>query len=78
MDIRETILEILEDMHPDIDFEQEQNLVTDQVLDSFDLISLATELSDEFDVKITAKQFVKENFENVDALTAMIEMMLED
>lgn len=78
MYIRETILEILEDMHPDIDFEQEQNLVTDQVLDSFDLISLATELSDEFDVKITAKQFVKENFENVDALTAMIEMMLED
>ena len=78
MEIRETILEILGDMQPDIDFEQEQNLVTDQVLDSFDLISLATELSDEFDVKITAKQFVKENFENVDALTAMIEMMLED
>lgn len=78
MAIRETIMEILEDMHPDIDFEKEKNLVTDKVLDSFDLVSLATELSDEFDVKITAKQFVKENFENVDALTAMIEMMLED
>ena len=78
MSIKETILEVLGDMHPDIDFESEQNLVTDKVLDSFDLISLATELSDEFDVKITAKQFVKENFENVEALTAMIETMLED
>ena len=44
MSIKETILEILGDMHPDIDFESEQNLVTDKVLDSFDLISLATEL----------------------------------
>lgn len=78
MEIREKILEILEGMHPDIDFEEEKHMVSDKVLDSFDLVSLASELYDEFDVKITAKLFVKENFESVDAMTAMIQQQLED
>lgn len=78
METREIILEILTDMHPDVDFEKEKKLVTDKVLDSFDLVSLVTELSDEFDVKITAKDFVEANFNSLDTLTAMIDRLLEE
>lgn len=78
MEIRDTILKILEDMHADIDFETETSLVGDKILDSFDLVSLVTELSDEFDVKISAKDFIQENFDSLDRLTNLIERLLED
>lgn len=77
MDVRETILDILEEMHSDVDFESETSLVGDKILDSFDLISLVTELNDEFGVDITAKDFIQPNFDSVDALTAMIERLME-
>lgn len=78
MEIRDTIKEILEDLHEDIDFEKEKNLVTDKLLDSFDLVSLVNELSDEFDIEITAKDFIEENFNSLDALTAMVERLTEE
>ena len=78
MSTRETIVEILSDLHPDVDFENEQKLVTDKILDSFDLVSLVSELGSEFDVRITAKDFVKENFNSLDALTALVERLMEE
>lgn len=71
-EIREEILEILQELHEDIDFEAEENLVDDKILDSFDLVTLVSELGDAFDVNITAKDFVAENFNSVERLTKMI------
>ncbi len=78
MEIRDTILRILENMHSDIDFEKETSLVGDKILDSFDLVSLVSEISSTFDLKISAKDFVQENFDSVDKLTNLIERLLED
>lgn len=78
MEIRDTILNILKSMHADIDFETETSLVGDKILDSFDLVSLVSELSDAFDVKIAAKDFIQENFDSLDRLTNLIERLLED
>ena len=78
MEIRDTILQILKDMHADIDFETETSLVGDKLLDSFNLVSLVSELSDAFDVKIAAKDFIQENFDSLDRLTNLIERLLED
>lgn len=78
MEIRERILELLQEMHEDIDFEQEKALVDDKVLDSFDLVTLVTELGEEFDVDITARDFIAENFNSVDALTDMIVRLMNE
>lgn len=78
MEIRERILELLQEMHEDIDFEQEKALVDDKVLDSFDLVTLVTELGEEFDVDITARDFIAENFNSVDALTTMIVRLMNE
>jgi acyl carrier protein len=48
------------------------------VLDSFDLVTLATELSDEFDVDISAKDFVADNFNSLDTQADMIARLLEE
>lgn len=74
----EKILEILEELHSDIDFMKEEKLVDNKVLDSFDLVTLVTELSDAFDVEITAKDFVPENFNSVKSMYAMVERLMEE
>lgn len=75
---KEIILEILQQMHPDVDYEAEKELVTGKILDSFDLISLVSELTDEFDIEITAKDFVEENFNSLETLVAMVDRLVEE
>lgn len=77
-EIREGILEILQELHEDIDFEAEEKLVDDKILDSFDLVTLVSELGEEFDVNITAKDFVAENFNSVERLTKMIARLQDE
>ena len=77
-DIREGVLNILQELHEDIDFEAEEKMVDDKILDSFDLVTLVTELGEEFDVDITAKDFIAENFNSVDALSEMIARLMEE
>lgn len=77
-EIREGILAILEELHADIDFESQEQLVDDKILDSFDLVTLVTELGEEFDVEITAKDFVAENFNSVERLTDMIVRLMDE
>ena len=67
------ILEILEELHDDVDFMKEEHLVDDKIPDSFDLVTLVSELSDAFDIEITAKEFIPENFNSVHALYAMVQ-----
>ena len=77
-EIKEEIIEILQSFHEDIDFENTENLVDDKVLDSFDLVTLVTELGEAFDVEITARDFVAENFNSVDRLAKMIERLMDE
>ncbi|MBQ6041006.1 MAG: acyl carrier protein [Oscillospiraceae bacterium] len=71
-EIRGTIIEILQDLHEDVDFENETRLIDDKILDSFDIVTLISELSNEFDVTIPADKIIPENFNSADALTKMI------
>lgn len=73
----EELLRILNDLHPDVDFEAEEKLIDDMILDSLDIVNLITEISEEFDVTITAKDIVPENFNSAKALYALI-VKLED
>lgn len=73
----EDLLRILSDLHPDVDFETEEHLIDDMILDSFDIVSLITEISDQFDVTITAKDIIPENFNSAQALYELIQR-LED
>lgn len=77
-EIRKTVLDILKELHSDIDFENEKKLVDDKILDSFDLVTLVSELSEEFDVNITARDFIPENFNSVDSLAEMINKLLDE
>lgn len=78
-EIRSGLLEILEEMHPDEDFEDCRTLVTGKVLDSFDIITLISEINEAFDVVVSADKIVPENFDSLDALCELVhELMDED
>lgn len=57
----EKLMEILEDIRPDLDFEKEDNLIDGKVLDSFNIITIVTELNQEFDISINVNQITPEN-----------------
>ncbi len=78
METRNELLEILSDLHPDIDFENEDELVTGKILDSFDLVSLVTEIDNAFEIEITAADLLPENFDSLDAITELVERKLEE
>ena len=69
---------MLQELHEDVDFDAEERLVDDKVLDSFDLVTLVAELSEEFDIEITAEDFVEKNFNSLDALTAMVSRLIDE
>lgn len=69
----EELLEILEEINPDIDYETETALIDGKLLDSFSIVSLVTEISDTFDIEISPKYLVPENFNSAKAMMAMIE-----
>lgn len=73
----EDLLEILEELHADVDFESHERLIDDKVLDSFDIITLIAEINDEFDITISAEHIIPENFNSAKALYELIEK-LED
>ena len=71
------LLEILSDLHPDIDFTTQENLIDDMILDSFDIVTLISEISENLDVTITADHIIPDNFNSAEALYALIQK-LED
>ena len=48
----EKLIEILEDIQPDADYETCTTLIDDGILDSFAILSIVGELEDEFDVSV--------------------------
>ncbi len=69
----EKLLELLNGIRDDIDYENEKNMIDDGVLDSFDVVGIVSEISMEYDVDITIDDITAENFNSVEAMLDMIE-----
>ncbi len=74
----DTILEMLGELHEDVDFEACDTLVDDGILDSFDIVTLIAQISDEFDVQITANHITPENFNSAEAIWALVSELLDE
>ena len=72
------LMEILEELRPDVDFASEDALVDDGVLDSFDIVALVGELNEEYDIEIKPADLVPKNFNSAEAILAMVERLSEE
>ena len=74
----EKIIEILTELHPDVDFATAEDLIDDGVLDSLDIVSLVAEIDSEFGITTPAEEIVPENFNSARALYELITRLDEE
>lgn len=74
----ERLLEILEGIRPDVDFNEEKELMDGGVLDSFDVVTIISELNDEYDIHITVDELKPENFNSAESIMDMVERLKND
>ncbi len=74
----EKLLEILKGIHPEVDFESNEELIDDGILDSLDIVTIVTEIDAEFDITIPAEEIIPENFNSAKALMALITRLDEE
>lgn len=68
----EKLIQILNEARPDVEFENEQQLVDGGILDSFDIVTIISELNDAFDIQIRVNDLSPENFNSVEAIIALV------
>lgn len=74
----EELLELLQEIRPDVDFSEEKSLIDGEVLDSFDIIAIVSEINSSYDIEININDLVPENLNSVEAMLAMIDRALSE
>jgi acyl carrier protein len=72
------LIEILTNLHPEVDFDTCDTLIDDKILDSFDIISIISEINEEFDVVVPAEEIIPENFNSAQALYELISRLSDE
>jgi len=68
----EKLLEILNTLRPNVDFSNHTKLIEDDVLDSFDIVTIVGEINFQFDVEIGVEDLLPENFNSAEAMMTLI------
>jgi D-alanine--poly(phosphoribitol) ligase subunit 2 len=67
----EELYRILQEIRPDLDFTKEKGLVDEGLLDSFDIVSIVSELNDLYSISIRVTELRPENFNSAQAIYDM-------
>ena len=68
----EQLIKIMSEVRPDLDFAKEDRLIDDDILDSFDIIAIVSEVNFEFDIELNVNDLKPENFNSAAALYDLI------
>ena len=74
----ETLMEILKELKSFVDFEKEEHLIDEHILNSLEIMTLVSRIDDEFDVQIPLVEVVPENFQSAKAIHRMIVRVQEE
>lgn len=70
--MKEKVLEILSNIRPEFDFTEDVNFIEEGMLDSFDIVTLVSEIEDNCGVVISGADILPENFASIDAIVDLI------
>lgn len=73
--MNETILKLLTEEFPEIDFNASDTLVDDGILDSLTITGIIATLSMEFGITIPYEEIIEENFNSIEGLARMVERL---
>ena len=66
---------MLKKIKPNVDFENEDALVDDGILESLDIITIIAEIADKYDVIIPSDEITSDNFNSAEALYELVEAL---
>lgn len=66
------ILVILTKIRPEADFTASNDYIKDGLLDSFDIVTLVSDLDSTFGISIPGTEIVPENFCNAEAIAGLV------
>ena len=69
------LINILEELKPGINYETTENLIDGRYLDSLTILSLISEIEDEFDVEIPAVEIIPNNFNSAEKIYNLIQKL---
>ena len=70
--MREQIINILTELRPEFDFNQDVNFIEEGMLDSFDVVNLVNDLDSTFGISIDGVDILPENFATVEAIENLL------
>jgi acyl carrier protein len=76
MSIKEQVLSILGEVKPTKNLEDVKEIVEGGYIDSFELMTLIMSLSEKFGIEISIEEITPENFNSIEAMTAMVERLI--
>lgn len=78
MTTKEQILAILKTVKPTKNLENVTDIIEGGYIDSFELMSIIASFSDQFGIEISIEELVPENFNSVDAMTQMVDRLVNN
>ena len=73
----EQLMTILHDLIPTADLTEDTQLIEEELLDSFDMVSLVGEIYDVFDIELDLADITPENFATPKTICGLIERALD-
>lgn len=72
------LLNILQSIKPEVNFEHEEHLIDNGILDSMDIVAIIAAINEEYDVEFPVMEIQPENFNSMQGIYRVIEELLED
>lgn len=75
--MKDKIIEVLQQINADADFESSANFIEEGLIDSFDIVDVVSSLESKFPIEISGKDILPENFINLEAIEALVKRYME-
>ena len=72
----EEFISMLKGIKPNVDFENDEALVDDGLIESLDIISIISEISDKYGVQIPSDEIIPDNFNSAEALYELVQDLM--
>lgn len=70
--MKEKIIEILQNIRPELDYTASNDFIADGYIDSFDVVTLVASINDQLNVNIKPSDIIPENFVNIESIINLI------
>lgn len=70
--MKEKILAILQDIRPEVNFNDSEDFIEDGYLDSFDMVALVSQLDKTYGISILGEDIIPENFFSIEAIENIV------